>query len=125
MSHKSKILSTGVLRRHSSTKFLTVEALNADPNDSRSVTVQMFDWSSGSPVLLPMVDPTTQTIPPNQYRTFRSFELPPATFAYEVRIIHPKDKDVVTNVFGLSDISFDPQEGNNVLQHDLSKLKLR
>lgn len=59
------ILSTGVLRRNSSTNFITVEAMNADPNDSRSVTVRMFDWSSGSPVLLPMVDPTTQTIPPN------------------------------------------------------------
>lgn len=125
MSEKTKILSTGVLRRHSSTKFLTVEAMNVDPNDSRSVTVQMFDWSSGSPVLISMVDPTTQTIPPNQYRTFRSFELPPSTFAYEVRITHPKDKDVVTNVFGLGDIAFDPQEGNNVLQHDLAKLKLR
>ncbi|MFF2890069.1 hypothetical protein [Paenibacillus sp. NPDC057967] len=125
LSHKTKILSTGVLRRHSSTEFLTVEAMNVDPNDSRSVTVQMFDWSSGSPVLISMADPTTQTIPPNQYRTFRSFELTPSTFAYEVRIVHPKDKDVVTNVFGLSDIAFDPQEGNNVLQHDLAKLKLR
>jgi hypothetical protein len=124
LSHNHNILSTGVLRRHSSTKFITVEAMNVDPDDFRSVTVQMFDWSPGSPILLPMVDPTTQTIPPNQYRTFRSFEIPPATFAYEVRIIHPKDKDVVTNVFGLSDISFDPQEGNNVLQHDLAKVKL-
>ncbi|MFD0587216.1 hypothetical protein ACFQZE_04285 [Paenibacillus sp. GCM10027627] len=124
LSHNQNILSTGVLRRHSSTQFLTVEALNADPDDFRTVTVQMFDWSSGSPVLLPLVDPTTQTIPPTQYRTFRSFQIPPTTFAYEVRIFHPKDKDVVTNVFGLSDISFDPQEGNNVLQHDLAKLKL-
>jgi hypothetical protein len=119
------ILSTGVLRRNSSTNFLTVEAMNADPDDSRTVTVEMFDWSSGSPVLLPMVDPTTQTIPPNQYRTFRSFQLPPATFAYEVRIIHPKDEDVVTNVFGLSALPFDPEEGNNVLQHDLARLKLK
>lgn len=118
------ILSTGVLRRHSSTRFLTVEAMNVDPDDSRTVSVQMFDWSSGSPVLLPMADPTTQTIPPNQYRTFRSFELPATTFAYEVRITHPKDKDVVTNVFGLSAIQFDPQEGNNVLQHDLARLTL-
>lgn len=122
MSLCENILSTGVLRRHSSTKFLTVEAMNVSPNRSRTVTVQMFDWSSGSPVLLPMVDPTTQTIAPNQYRTFRSFELPGSTFSYEVRITHPKTKDVVTNVFGLSAIQFDPQEGNNVLQHDLAIL---
>lgn len=48
-----------------------------------------------------------------------------STFAYEVRIIRPKDKDVVTNVFGLSAIVFNPQEGNNVLQHDLAKLDLK
>jgi hypothetical protein len=72
-----------------------------------------------------MVDPTTQTIPPNSFRTFRSFQLPPNTFAYEVRIIHPNDRDVVTNVFGLSASPFDPEEGNNVLQHDLARLRLR
>ncbi|MEW4152322.1 hypothetical protein Q0N88_19610 [Bacillus thuringiensis] len=44
---------------------------------------------------------------------------------YEVRIIRPKDRDVVTNVFGLSAIVFNPQEGNNVLQHDLAKLDLK
>lgn len=46
-------------------------------------------------------------------------------FAYEVRIIRSKDRDVVTNVFGLSAIVFNPQEGNNVLQHDLAKLDLK
>jgi len=121
----SKILSTGVLRRHSDTLFLTVEALNADPDSFRSVTVQMFDWSSGSPVAIAMIDPTTQTIPPNSYRTFRSAALSPGLFAYEVRIFHPKDKDVVVNVFGLSDIVFDPQTGNNAMQHDLAVLKLK
>jgi len=45
----SKFLSTGVLRRHSDTQFLTVEAVNLDPEDARSVSVLMFDWSSGSP----------------------------------------------------------------------------
>ncbi|MBK5463433.1 hypothetical protein JFV29_13475 [Peribacillus sp. TH16] len=124
MSHND-ILSTGVLRRHSATLFLTVEAMNVDPDDFRTVTVQMFDWSSGSPVLLPMVDPASQTLAPNQYVTFRSTALPVTTFAYEVRIIHPDDKDVVTNVFGLNDVVFNPQEGNNVLQHDLAKLKLK
>ncbi|PEC47201.1 hypothetical protein COJ46_10805 [Bacillus sp. AFS077874] len=121
----SKFLSTGVLRRHSSTQFLTVEALNVDPDDARSVSVLMFDWSSGFPVILPMVDPSTVTIPPNQYRTFRSFQLPATLFAYEVRILHPKDRDVVVNVFGLSDIAFDPQEGNNAMQHDLAVVKLK
>ncbi|MFD4703415.1 hypothetical protein ACFWM3_00985 [Gottfriedia sp. NPDC058432] len=126
MSSKcSKFLSTGVLRRHSDTQFLTVEAVNLDPDDARSVSVFMFNWSSGSPVILPMVDPTTVTIPPNSYRTFRSFQLPPNLFAYEVRILHPKDQDVIVNVFGLSDIAFDPQEGNNALQHDLAVVKLK
>lgn len=119
------ILTTGVLRRHSSTAFLTVEALNVDPDDSHAVTVQMFDWSSGSAASIPMVDPTTQTLAPEQYRTFRSFQLSPGLYAYEVRITHTKDKDVVTNVFGLSQITFDPQEGNNALQHDLARLKLK
>lgn len=121
----AKFLSTGVLRRHSSTQFLTVEAVNVDPDDSRSVSVLMFDWSSGLPVILPMVDPSTVTIPSNQYRTFRSFQLPPTLYAYEVRILHPKDRDVVVNVFGLSDIAFDPQSGNNAMQHALAVVKLK
>ena len=99
--HHNETLSTGVLRRHSATLFLTVEAMNVDPDDTRRVTVEMFDWSSGSPVLLPLIDPSTQTLPPNRYVTFRSATLPPALFAYEVRIIRPKDKDVVTNVLVL------------------------
>ncbi|PFR80764.1 hypothetical protein CN936_19000 [Bacillus cereus] len=123
--HHNETLSTGVLRRHSATLFLTVEAMNVDPDDTRRVTVEMFDWSSGSPVLLPLIDPLTQTLPPNRYVTFRSAALPPGVFAYEVRIIRPKDRDVVTNVFGLSAIIFNPQEGNNVLQHDLAKLDLK
>ncbi|OUB24944.1 hypothetical protein BK708_15490 [Bacillus thuringiensis serovar yunnanensis] len=123
--HHNETLSTGVLRRHSATLFLTVEAMNVDPDDTRRVTVEMFDWSSGSPVLLPLIDPSTQTLPPNRYVTFRSAALPPRVFAYEVRIIRPKDRDVVTNVFGLSAIVFNPQEGNNVLQHDLAKLDLK
>lgn len=121
----SKILTTGVLRRHSSTMFLTVEALNVDPDSFRSVTVQMFDWSSGSPIVIPMVDPSTQTLAPTQYRTFRSLQLSPTLFAYEIRVIHPKDKDVVVSVFGLSDITFDPQNGNNAMQHDLARVKLK
>ncbi|PGA90848.1 hypothetical protein [Bacillus toyonensis] len=123
--HHNEILSTGVLRRHSATLFLTVDAMNVDPDDTHRVTVEMFDWSSGSPVLLPLVDPSTRTLAPNQYVTFRSAALPPGLFAYEVRIIHPNDRDVVTNVFGLSAIVFNPQEGNNVLQHDLAKLDLK
>ncbi|MGE1166335.1 hypothetical protein ACQJ0Y_24540 [Peribacillus simplex] len=126
MSHNDKeILSTGILRRHSNTLFLTVEAMNVDPDDFRDVTVQMFDWSSGAPVALPLTTPTSQTIPPNQGRSFISAALPAGTFVYEVRIIHPDDKDVVTNVFGLSSFPFDPQEGNNALQHDLAELKLK
>ncbi|PEJ62937.1 hypothetical protein [Bacillus toyonensis] len=121
----NETLSTGVLRRHSATLFLTVDAMNVDPDDTHRVTVEMFDWSSGSPVLLPLVDPSTRTLAPNQYVTFRSAALPPGLFAYEVRIIHPNDRDVVTNVFGLSAIVFNPQEGNNVLQHDLAKLDLK
>ncbi|MEY9870474.1 hypothetical protein ABIE66_005980 [Peribacillus sp. B2I2] len=122
---KSDVLSTGVLRRNSDTLFLTVEAINVDPDDFRTVTVQMFDWSSGSPVLLQMEDPASQTLAPNQYVTFRSTALPDTTYAYEVRIIHPDDKDVVTNVFGLNAVVFNPQEGNNVLHHDLAELKLK
>lgn len=120
----NEILSTGVLRRNSNTLFLTVEALNVDPDDSRAVSVQMFNWSTGSPVALPLITPATQTLPPNRYRTFISAALPAGLFAYEVRVIHPYDKDVVTNVFGLSSDPFDLREGNNVVQHDLAKLKL-
>lgn len=85
----------------------------------------MFDWSCGLPVILPMAAPTTVTIPSNQYRTFRSFKLPPTLYAYEVRILHPKDRDVVVNVFGLSDMAYDPQGGNNAMQHALAVVKLK
>ena len=123
--HHNETLSTGVLRRHSATLFLTVEAMNVDPDDTHTVTVEMFDWSSGSPILLPLVDPSTQTLAPNRRVTFRSAALSSGFFAFEVRIIRSKDRDVVTNVFGLSAIVFNPQEGNNVLQHDLAKLDLK
>ncbi|EAO54106.1 hypothetical protein RBTH_04782 [Bacillus thuringiensis serovar israelensis ATCC 35646] len=123
--HHNETLSTGILRRHSATLFLTVDAMNVDPDDTRRVTVEMVDWSSGSPVLVPIIDPSNPTLPRDRYGTFRSAALPPALFAYEVRIIRPKDRDVVTNVFGLSAIVFNPQEGNNVLQHDLAKLDLK
>ncbi|MES5954443.1 hypothetical protein QCI42_13430 [Bacillus fungorum] len=121
----NEILSTGILRRHSATLFLIVDAMNVDPDDAHRVTVEMFDWSSGSPVPLPLVDPSTQTLAPNQYVTFRSAALPAEFFAYEVRIIHPNDNDVVNNVFGLSAIVFNPPEGNHVLQHDLAKLEIK
>lgn len=121
----TKILSTGVLRRHTDTSFITVEALNADPDSFRSVTVQLFDWSSGFPVTLPLLDPATISIPPSQYRTFRSLQLPASVSVYEVRIIHPKDKDVVVSTFGLSALDFDPQVGNFALQHDLTRLSLK
>ena len=32
--HHNETLSTGVLRRHSATLFLTVEAMNVDPDDT-------------------------------------------------------------------------------------------
>ncbi|NRD80038.1 hypothetical protein HPT25_22125 [Bacillus sp. BRMEA1] len=50
MSHTydNIILSTGVLRRNSLTQFIVVEAMNVDPDDTFTVSVFMFDWSSGS-----------------------------------------------------------------------------
>ncbi|MBG0964140.1 hypothetical protein [Bacillus sp. SRB1LM] len=118
-------LSTGILRRHSNVVFITVDVMNADPNNDHSVSVQMFDWTSNLPVVLPLLTPSSQSALPNQAVFFFSNSLSPNVRVYEVRIVHPGDEDVVINVSGISgNPIFDPEEVDTVLQHDLVKLKL-
>ncbi|WP_166705143.1 hypothetical protein [Bacillus albus] len=115
-------LSTGILRRHSNVAFITVDAMNVDPNNSHSVAVQMFDWTQGLPFVIPLLTPSVQLISPNQAELFLSNNVP---VLYEVRIVHPGDEDVVINVSGVSgNPLFDPEAVDTVLQHDLVKLKL-
>lgn len=125
MPKGTQILTTGLLRKSDDTAFATVDVVNLDPNNQRTVTVRMIDWSSGSPIDLLMFDPSTQTLPPNRAVSFRSQPLFPTIRLYEVRIIHPEDDDVVTNVFGIGGSINSPAEGNTVLQHDLVKIKLK
>ncbi|WP_128857175.1 hypothetical protein [Bacillus sp. CDB3] len=118
-------LSTGILRRHSNVVFITVDVMNVDPNNVHSVAVQMFDWSSNLPVVIPLLTPSIQFVSPNQAVFFFSDSLPLNLRVYEVRIVHPGDEDVVINVSGISgNPIFDPKEVDTVLQHDLVKLKL-
>jgi hypothetical protein len=120
-------LSTGILRRHSNVVFITVDVMNVDPNNVHSVSVEMFDWTSNSPVVIPLQTPSLQFVSPIRLYSFFSNSLPPLpnVRVYEVRIVHPGDEDVVINVSGISSNPiFDPEEVDTVLQHDLVKLKL-
>lgn len=83
--------------------------MNVDPDDARTVTVQMFNWSTGLPVLLALLDTSTQTVPPNRWATFRSVTLPAGLFAYKDSV----SLSTVVHIFYLQD-----EEHNHVNKND-------
>ncbi|WP_318285246.1 hypothetical protein [Peribacillus simplex] len=120
-------LSTGVLRKEPGTVSAVVNLVNLDDNQHR-VTVEVWNWSSYSnPVKLPVL--IGNNIPVNF-----PYGLAPENLAvmytnlsgvlfYEIRIIHSKEKNIITNCFGRSG-TLVAQEGNTVLDHQLVKVDL-
>jgi hypothetical protein len=118
------VYTTGILRKSPRTRYALVDAVNLGPT-SRNITVQVIDWSSGSPVPLKVVPcgkkRCTQTVGPNK-SVFLYADVSKVQFKYEVRIIQPVNCRFVTNVFGVTQMTFKPLEGGTVLQHDLVKI---
>lgn len=108
MIAKRVTFSTGILRRPNKTKFALVDVVNFNKKCSCSVTVQVFDWSTGSP---------------SNKSVFLFADVSKVRFKYEVRITQHKDRKLVANVTGVTNAPFTPQEGDTVLQRSLIRIK--
>lgn len=125
MEAKRANYSTGIVRRSPRTRFALVDVVNLNPTRARSVTVQVFDWSNGSPIPL-KVSPCgakkcTIMVAPNK-SVFLYADVSRVSFKYEVRITQSGDRKLITNVYGVTNEPFTPQEGGTVLQRSLIKL---
>lgn len=125
MNSKRVTLTTGILRRPKKTKFALVDVVNLHKFVSRKLTVQIFDWSSGSPVPLKVTPCGTKTcnvtVGPNK-SVFLYADVSQVKFKYEVRITQRDCRTLVTNVFGVTKAPFTPQAGDTVLQSNLIKI---
>ncbi len=86
----------------------------------------MFDWSTGSAIPL-KVSPCnrkncTVTVAPHK-SVFLFADVSKVKFKYEVLITQLHDRKLVTNVTGVTNAPFTPQEGDTVLQRSLIKIK--
>lgn len=119
-------LSTGILRRSKKTKFALVDVVNFNKECSRKVTVQVFDWSTGSPIPLKVSPCNTKkctlTVASNK-SVFLFADVSKVRFKYEVRITQHNDHKLVTNITGVTNAPFTPQEGDTVLQRSLIRIK--
>ncbi|MDQ0899589.1 hypothetical protein [Paenibacillus sp. V4I7] len=127
MIAKRVTLSTGILRRPNKTKFALVDVVNFNRERSRRVTVQVFDWSTGSPIPL-KVSPCNNTkqctvTVAGGKSVFLFADVSKVRFKYEVRITQHHDRKLVTNVTGVTNAPFTPQEGDTVLQSSLIRIK--
>jgi len=118
--------TTGILRRNPGTNFAVVDVVNLSRLYGRRVAVQVFDWSNGTPVALPVM-PCNATrcvvnVPVNASR-FLYADVSDVAFTYEVRVTRIVGHNLVTNVFGLSNAPLTPQTGNNVLERELVRLR--
>lgn len=125
-------LSTGVLTREPLTVSAVVNIVNLDPNTSRKITVQVWDWSSfDAPIQLPVLIGNNvpvvfpYTLDPNHLSVMYADLNAANVSLYEIRITHSDDRDVIANCFGRSAAPYTSQEGNTVLQHQLIEVPLR
>lgn len=127
MKAKRVKYSTGILRRPPRTRFALVDVVNLNTACSRSITVQVFDWSNGSPIPLKVspcgVKKCTVMVAPNK-SVFLFADVSRVSFKYEVRITQHSDHKLITNVYGVTNAPFTPQEGGTVLQRNLVKLQI-
>jgi len=126
MNGQRATYSTGILRKPPRTKFALADVVNLNAARSALVTVRVFDWSSGSPVPL-AVNPCgrktcTLRVGPGK-SVFLFADVSKVRFKYEVRIVQPVDRKVISNVTGVTNAPFTPQPGDTVLQNDLIRIK--
>jgi len=124
MTRETAVYSTGILRRNPRTRFALVDAVNLG-RLSRRITVEVIDWSTGSPKPLKVFPCNkvrcTQTVGANK-SVFLYADVSGVQFKYEVRITQPANSRLITNVFGVTKTPFKPLQGGTVLQHDLVKI---
>ncbi|MCM3626958.1 hypothetical protein M3194_06235 [Paenibacillus glycanilyticus] len=100
--------TTGILRRNTNTNYAIVDMVNLNRYGSRKVKVQIYDWSNGTPVALPVYPcRTAVTVEPNR-STYTYADVSKVSFKYEVRITRVIDPNLVNNVFGLNKL-YSPQ----------------
>ncbi|MBO7745702.1 hypothetical protein I8J29_15935 [Paenibacillus sp. MWE-103] len=127
MKRARTVLTTGILRRHPGTTYALVDFVNLSARVARCMTVQIFDWSSGLPVALNITPCDAKkcnvSLAPGT-SNFVYADISSVQFKYEVRVAKPaRNRNVVLNVWGLSSEPLIPQFGNNVLQHQLFRIK--
>lgn len=120
-------LSTGVLRREPGTVSAVINLANLSDKD-QNITVEVWNWSSYSnPVKLPVLIGNNIPVqfpyvlaPQNLAVMYTNLS---GVLFYEIRIIHSKENNIITNCFGRS-ANLAAQEGNTVLDHQLVKVEL-
>ncbi|MFC5653129.1 hypothetical protein ACFPYJ_29265 [Paenibacillus solisilvae] len=122
-----KTFSTGILRRNPAAVYALVDVLNLGSATANDIAVQVFDWSSGVAVPLPVVPCNTPICKVTLFSgrsTFLYADVSKVEFKYEVRITRlAANKNVILNVTGVSGTPFTPQAGGTVLQHSLVEVK--
>ncbi|TBL76051.1 hypothetical protein [Paenibacillus thalictri] len=126
MKAKRATYSTGILRKPPKTKFALVDVVNLNKGGSRTVEVQVFDWSNGSPVPLKVTPCGTRkcrvVVGPNK-SVFLYADVSRVKFKYEVRITMSLDPKLIANVYGVTNAPFTPQAGDTVLQRSLVRIR--
>ncbi|MFC4812475.1 hypothetical protein [Paenibacillus sp. GCM10023250] len=127
VKHARAVFTTGILRRNPGTRYALVDLVNLGATVARCMTVQVFDWSNGLPVALNVTPCDAKvcnvSLAPGT-SNFVYADISGVQFKYEVRIARPvRNRNLVLNVWGLSSEPLTPQIGNNVLQHQLFRVK--
>jgi hypothetical protein len=130
----AKKLSTGVLVREPASVNAHVDVVNLHPDDSRTVTVEIFDWGVdqlwNDPKPVPVTPSGPTAIGPHTNRSFlagitQSTTQPGFVLAhYEIRITVPSDQDVVVNCF-VTDSDGRIILGNTVLHKNLIEVPVK
>ncbi|GAW28499.1 MULTISPECIES: hypothetical protein [unclassified Carboxydocella] len=118
--HNYLTLSTGVVRKDASTTQVRINSVNLDPDDQRQITIQVFDWTTGSPTQIGT--DINVTLNPNKSNSSTVALLVTVT-DYEIRVKVPNDEDVIVNTFGETALGV-MIGANTVLFKDLVKLSL-
>lgn len=118
------VLSTGVLGKAPRTITALVNLLSLDSR-IQEVTVEIWNWSSTSPVKLPVFigNHTPVTFPyrlSSENLAVMYTDLKGVLF-YEIRITMQKERNIIANCYGRS-ITLAPQASNTVLNGQLVKI---
>ena len=96
----NRILLTGVLVRDPALSNAHVDVVNLAPNDTHTVTVEIFDWGVdqlwNDPKPIPVSPSGPTAIGPHTNQAFLAL-ITQAITHYEIRITLPRDKPLIVN----------------------------